>query len=339
MSKVVVVLSILSIFGIQSVYGQVTKLEAQPENAVEATLQLFDTYPAVGIGEAHSLEELGDFYIELVHHPAFAQNVGNVVFEFGNSFFQPVIDKYLAGENVPYEEVKKAWTTTIAAGGPHEVSVMYGQFYKAAKEVNSTLTKDKKIKIWLGDPPANPDDPPTYSDANFPDRDAFFAETVMHKVLAKGQKALLIIGAGHFMSGNSMLGGSSATVLEVENRQPYAYDVRAFLDAYYPNKLFVIQIHWGLPKLMCNRELEAELKKWPPPYLLSLRDTPLADFLNGSRCKAESDWGDLTRAWGDAYLYLGQSDNLTVSPLPDESATPYLELVLKAYPEFRGRRK
>ena len=112
---------------------------------------------------------------------------------------------------------------------------MYGQFYKAVRDVNSTLPKDKKIKIWLGDPPADPGDPLAYSDANFPDRDAFFAGVVMDKILAKGQKALLVIGAGHFMSGNN-----SVTVSELENRQPYKYDVKAFVDAYYPDKLFTI---------------------------------------------------------------------------------------------------
>ena len=74
-------------------YGQPpVRLEAQPEEAIEATLNLFDAYPVVGIGEVHSLKELGDFYVELVQDPDFAEGVGNVVLEFGNSFFQATVD-------------------------------------------------------------------------------------------------------------------------------------------------------------------------------------------------------------------------------------------------------
>ena len=99
----VIFLSVLAILTVQLVYGQpITRLEAQPESAVEATLELFGTYPAVGIGEVHALKELGDFYVKLIQHPAFAQDVGNVVFEFGNAFFQSTVDRYLAGEDVAY---------------------------------------------------------------------------------------------------------------------------------------------------------------------------------------------------------------------------------------------
>ena len=241
-------------------------------------------------------------------------------------------DKYIAGEAVSYEEVKKAWTTTVAAGGPHEVSVMYGQFYEAVREVNQTLHDDKKIKVWLGDPPADPNSSMDYSYLTSPDRDAFFAETVLREILDRDKKALLIIGAGHFMSG-----GMSATVSELENSEPGQYNVKAFIDAYYPDKLFIIQNHWRLPKLACNEVLEARLKQWTPPHLTSLQNTLLANFLNSPECKVDNIWGELARAWGDAYLYLGKSDALTLSPLPGEPEKPYLEEMLRVAPELRGR--
>lgn len=189
------------LFGVtaQLSFGQPLLLEARPEPAVAATLQLFDTYPVVGIGEMHSLQELGDFYIDLVSQPAFAENVGNVVFEFGNAFFQPVVDRYLEGEDVPYKEVKKAWTTMVGTGGDDEISVMYEQFYEAVREANRTLPEGRKIKVWLGDPPTDPNDPLAYTDERVPDRNAFFTDIVLQRILAKGEKALFIIGAGHLV--------------------------------------------------------------------------------------------------------------------------------------------
>ena len=284
-------------------------------------------YPVVGIGEMHDLQELGDFYVDLIKQPAFAEDVGNVVFEFGNAFFQPTIDRYLAGEEVPYEEVKKAWTTMVGTMGSDEISVMYGQFYKAVREANQTLLDSQKIKVWLGDPPTDPSDPLAYTSEQFPDRDAFFADIVLQKILAKGEKALLVIEAGHVVDDG--LRASTATVFECNYRLPYKYNVRACIDAYYPGKLFLIQNHWGLPEPLCNRQLEAWLELGPIPSLTLLRESSLATFLNSPGCKSETWRGTLTSAWGDAYLYLGKSDELTASPLPGEPETPYLETLMK----------
>ena len=327
-------LLLLLSFAAQLSYAQPQLSEVRPEPAVAATLQLFDTYPVVGIGEMHDLQELGDFYSDLVSQPAFAKDVGNIVFEFGNAFFQPTIDKYLAGEKVPYKEVRKAWTTMVGTMGSDEISVMYGQFYKAVREANQSLPEGQKIKVWLGDPPTDPDDPLAYTDERFPDRDAYFADIVMQKILAKGEKALLIIGAGHLVDDvvDDDLRASTATIFECKYRTPYVYNVKACIDAYYPGKLFLIQNHWGLPEPLCNRQLEARLESGPVPSLTSLQGTALAAFLDSPKCKPETWWGTLTSAWSDAYLYLGRSDKLTLSPLPREPETPFSKWVLEAAP-------
>lgn len=318
---------------IQLSYAQPPLIEVKSESAVAATLKLFDTHPVVGIGEVHSLQELGDFYIDLVGQPTFAKDVGNVVFEFGNAFFQPVMDRYLAGEEVPYETVQKAWTTMVGTGGSDEISVMYGQFYKAVRKANSTLPSGQRIKVWLGDPPTDPDDPLAYTDQRFPDRDAFFTDIVLQKILAKGEKALLIIGAGHFLADGFASG--TATVFECKYRPPYAYNVKTCIDAYYPDKLFLIQNHWRLSEPLCNKKLEAQLELGPAPSLTPLRDASLATFLDSPECKSETLWGTLTSAWSDAYLYLGKSEELTLSPLPGEPKTPFSEWLREAAPELR----
>ena len=317
---------------VQLGYAQPSSPEVRSEPAVAATLKLFDTYPVVGIGEMHSLQELGDFYIDLVSRPAFAKNVGNVVFEFGNAFFQPVIDRYLAGEDVPYQEVRKAWTTMVGTMGSDEISVMYGQFYKAVREANRTLPESGRIKVWLGDPPTDPGDPLAYTSERFPDRDAFFADIVLDHVLAKGEKALLIIGAGHFMPDGF---ASNPTALECKYRSARARNVQACIDVLYPDNLFLVQNHWSLAEPSCNRQLEARLEQGPVPSLTPLRESPLATFLDSPECKSETLWGLLTGAWSDAYLYLGKSDELTLSPLPGEPPTPYSRFIQEGTTELR----
>lgn len=46
----------------------------------------------------------------------FAREVGNVVVEFGSAARQDVIDRYVAGESVPYTELRTVWTDTIGWG-------------------------------------------------------------------------------------------------------------------------------------------------------------------------------------------------------------------------------
>ena len=312
-------------------YGQPPLAEVRPKPAVAATLKLFDTYPVVGIGEMHDVQELGDFYNDLISQPAFASEVGNVVFEFGNAFFQPTIDRYLAGEEVPYAEVRKAWTTMIGTMGSDEIPVMYGQFYEAVRKATQILPEGQRIKVWLGDPPTDPDDPLAYNAEQFPDRDAYFADIVMQKILAKGERALLIIGAGHFVANDYIK--ATATVFDCKYRLPHViYNVKACINAYYPGELFLIQNHWGLPDTLCNEQLEARLESGPVPSLTPLWDTALAAFLNNPKCNPETWWGTLTSAWSDAYLYLGKSSGLTSSPLPGEPEASFSKWVHEAVP-------
>jgi hypothetical protein len=332
MVKIFYAFLVLLIVSVSVMAQSLTGLKPPSQNAVEATLQLFENYPIVAIGENHSLKELGEFYIDLIKHPDFATEVGNVVFEFGNSFYQPIIDQYLMSEDVPYEEVRKAWTTLIATGGPTEVSEMYGQFYKAVREVNQSLPDKQKIKIWLGDPPASPDDPSVYGE-NFPDRDAFYADVVMNEILAKDKKTLIIMGVFHFI--DDVYTKSSATVAELEKAERYRYNVAAYINAYYPEKMYTIQVHWGLPNYSCNQELEAKFAKWSAPFLLPLQDTSLAKFLNDEQCKMDNDWSVSTKAWADSFLYLGPIGELTDSPLPNDKGRPYLELLFEWFPSLK----
>ena len=61
----------------------------------------------------HGLAEM-DFYAAVVRDPRFAREVRNVVVEFGASGQQQVIDRYLAGETVPYGELRKVWSRMSA---------------------------------------------------------------------------------------------------------------------------------------------------------------------------------------------------------------------------------
>ena len=55
----------------------------------------------------------------------------HIVVEYANSLYQKVVDRYIAGEDVPIEEVEKAWRNTMAPG---PVSPVYPSLYEAVRQ-------------------------------------------------------------------------------------------------------------------------------------------------------------------------------------------------------------
>jgi hypothetical protein len=69
------------------------------------------------------------------------------VVEFGNSLYQKSVDRYIAGDDVPFEQVQKAWRNMIGTVGP--VSPVYGWFYKAVRESNLQRRGGHQIRLQL----------------------------------------------------------------------------------------------------------------------------------------------------------------------------------------------
>jgi hypothetical protein len=84
-----------------------TGSEPTPEAAVPAILAAFEKYEVVGMPEAHGLKDVDDFILSLIRNPAFAERVNDIEVECGNSLYQPVLDSYIAGEDVRSRKSEK----------------------------------------------------------------------------------------------------------------------------------------------------------------------------------------------------------------------------------------
>lgn len=71
--------------------------------AADGIFAAFQTHPLVGLGDEHGMAQEEDFYASLVRDKRFAKDVGNVVVEFGDAAQQETLDRYLTGEDVPYQ--------------------------------------------------------------------------------------------------------------------------------------------------------------------------------------------------------------------------------------------
>jgi hypothetical protein len=105
--------------------------DPKPENATAAVLHAFERHDIVILGEIHGNKQEYDRLRSLVATSEFADRVDDIVMEFGNSLYQKSVDRYTAGEDVPMEQVQKAWRNTVGAIGPP--SPVYASLYQAVK--------------------------------------------------------------------------------------------------------------------------------------------------------------------------------------------------------------
>jgi hypothetical protein len=77
-----------------------TASEPTPEPAIPAILGTFDRFEVVAMPEAHGMKDVDDFILSLIRNPAFPANLIDIAVECGNSVYQPILDRYIAGEDV-----------------------------------------------------------------------------------------------------------------------------------------------------------------------------------------------------------------------------------------------
>jgi hypothetical protein len=86
--------------------------DPKPGDAERTILAAFDKYEVVGMSAAHGNKDLDDFILHLIRDPAFPNKVNDVVVECGNSLYQSVLDRYIAGADVPLSEARQVWRKT-----------------------------------------------------------------------------------------------------------------------------------------------------------------------------------------------------------------------------------
>jgi hypothetical protein len=306
-------------------------------NAADGIFSAFQSHPLVGIAEWHGLAQQLDFYAALVRDPRFATEVGNVVLETGSAAHQAVVDRYVSGENVPYAELRKVWSDTVG-WFPTVQALGAINLYAVIRAVNQPLPSEKRIKVWLGEPPIDWSQIKTKEDWQpFQDeRDSYPAALIDREILSKNKKALVIYGADHF---NVYPGGISPFL--------HTRNMRALLDAKHPGALYVMYPYMGYTTAVCTKAFEKHLKGISNPSLISpIRGSSLegdllrpgcAPFSKDSEDTLDQYQQSLTNYVGlnsDALLYLGPRASFLTSPnVPDI----YLDMDYRAEMDRRLR--
>lgn len=289
--------------------------EATPLEPVTAVLNAFRTHRLVALDEGNHNNLQGyAFRMALIHHPEFAGLVNDIVVEAGNSLYQDVMDKFVAGEDVPYGSLRRVWQDTTQ---PHEVwdKPIYEEFYRAVRALNSGLPRERRLRVLLGDPPVDWAAVHTISD--FPGRpESFPTDLIRREVLAKGRRALIIYGGMHLQRHDYTVNYEpSDGIVEVLER-----DAPGVVFSIWTNTLTDLQA------------AQPSVSSWPNPSLTILRSTLLGakDFSvyysfavyvkdkDGKIVARKATRPLPMEEQFDAILYIGPQSSITYSSLSPE---------------------
>jgi hypothetical protein len=259
-------------------------------SAADSIFDAFHRHPLVGLSDDHGSVLGGEFYNALIRDPRFARDVGNVVVEFGSSNYQDVMDRYVAGEPVPYLDLRQVWTNTVG-WNPNAGYSSHANFFAEVRAVNRTLPPDQRIRIWLGEPPVDWTKVETrkHYDEIAEGRDSYPAGFIVKEILDKKKKALVIYGGAHFFTLGAM----------VERKRPGSF---YFIDAASSEK-------------SCDPMRSKAKAVWPTPALAAPAGggSPDADL---RPCALASSWTG--KVAHDAVLFFGLPESLKIAPfLPD----------------------
>jgi hypothetical protein len=299
--------------------------------AVDGIFEAFQSHPLVGLGETHRRAQELDFYTALLRDPRFAREVGNVVVEFGGAAHQDIIDRYVSGEDVPYTELRKVWTDTVGWTGV--VPAMgYQLFYGQVREINRGLPPESRIHVWLGEPVIDWAKINTHADWEQFNRlrDIHAADLIEREILARGKKALVIYGAGHFFT--PLIPGPLGEKLAAADWQ--RPNLKVLVDQNHPGVFFAASFYTGAGNEACWEDFEQKtMSGWPVPALVEhLQGTAVAEALG--RCnpldvsrvnfppglsdtekrEAATIWIEGTARAQENMIYLGPRSRLTFAP-------------------------
>jgi hypothetical protein len=243
-------------------------VRAVPLPPVPAIIAAFRTHSIVALsdGAAHGDVQWHDFLRRLVRDPRFSDTVNDIVVQFGNSRYQEVLDRFIVGEEVPYDLLRQVWQNTTVATALWDTPI-YEEFFWTVREMNQSLPKVRQLRVLLGDPPIDwetiraPRDISRWANA----RDRHPAEVVQKEVIAKNRRALLVYGAAHLLRKTPPAGGQRGGDVPTLVR----------LLEHGGTKVFTV-VRPGTGE---TSPLQADLPSWPVPNLVMLRDT----LLGGAR--------------------------------------------------------
>lgn len=312
-------------------------IAASPIDPVTGILEAFRSHDVVAICDGgHGCEQAYAFRVSLIRDPRFAYTVNDIVVESGNSLYQEMMDRFVAGEDVPEKQLRQTWQNTTQ---PHDVwdRPVFEGLFREVRHLNASLPGDRQIRVLLGDAPIDWSQITSAEELDkawraLGDRDSCAANIIQREVLDKRRRALVVYGGMHLLRKNlfwqaknpekaeqqfNPLPSSLVSLLESRGAEVYSVWVPVFVD------LATLQSEassWHKPSLTVIRGTplgEASFRSYyPHPMFVKDGDSVVEIYVDPARSPVMQDQFD-------AILYLGPPSELTWSQLsPGLSSDP-----------------
>jgi hypothetical protein len=267
----------LAFVGVLASAAGVAVAQPQPLDAIATIVDAFRQHAVVAVDEPHGDEQSHAFRLSLLRDPRFHTVVNDILVEFGNSRYQSVMDRFVAGERVPDEELRKVWQNTMMAGTIWDRPI-YEEFFRSVRVINMALPPQRRVRVLLGDPPIDWEAIRTPEELraaqkSLPGRSTHPANVLIKESVSKGRRSFVVYGALHLIRQNAT-GVNLMERVETEGR----------------TRAFIVLTTSNLDVLGVNHE------GWPRPSLALPAGTSLASQL-------------------DAVLFLGPASSRTSSRL------------------------
>jgi hypothetical protein len=262
-----------------------TPRPAAPIDPVAAILDAFRTHDVVALGDgAHGNEQAHAFRLALIRDVRFTATVNDIVVECGNALYQDEMDRFVRGDDVPYDALRQVWQNTTQNNQVWDRPI-YEEFFRAVRAINASLPRERRLRVLLGGPPINW--ARIMSGKEAPDRwwrgakQSYPVEVIRRDVLQKHRRALLIFANTYVFHGGQSLVG--------------------LLEAATSVKVFAVMTLVFAEDMAPLYARQSDVASWRAPSLAIVHRTKL----------------DIRPYYfRDAVLYLGPSSAMTQSPLP-----------------------
>ena len=291
-----------------------------PVDPVQGIVEAFRTHPVVALTD-HGNAQVQAFLLSLVADPRLGGVVNDIVIETASARYQDAIDRFVRGDDVEREVLRKAWEDHVVV---NSLGVKTEEMIRAVRDGNAKRGDAEKLRVIAGDPPIDWDNITSGADLRrwVELRDTYPADLVRRQVLDRGRRALVVYGQGHLqrrqiVSNYDMSTWQSQTIVSLLERDAAVrvFNVWTFIDPL--------------------AELPAEVASWKVPSLAAVRGPALGardfelysrGFGFGNRVSVRS--GQLVplprEEWAvmrmedqfDALLYLGPPSAMTNNGVP-----------------------
>lgn len=228
---------------------------ASPLDPIPAILSAFAIYDVVALGDIHHDAQLHALRMTLIEDPRFPDIVRDVVFEFGTPQHQVLLDRYVDGDDVSPDELRRVsedgMFNAIWDHGP-----VYRDFFAAVRALNAKLPQERRIRIVLVEPE------PRTMEAE--------AEIIRRETTEKGRKALLVIGAMHFPRKPIYMPVSNRDFADFMFNHPWSVSTTAHLEA---AGVSVFSVYPAPIDVLATAQ--RDIVQWSTPAFAVVAGTPL----------------------------------------------------------------